>query len=306
MLLVPDVTSESSTPNYYFSKPKEKPKPAPGERARTFQDRIVSGLNGTRYVVEEPLKLRLLRMMHEKDYSKQEKNPLVTVYTPTYNRAKLLMERALPSVLDQSYKNIEYVIIGDCCTDETADLVKSVKDKRIRFYNLPKKCRGFPLDAKGRWFAGPVGPANVALGMAKGRWIARIDDDDSFTKDHVESLLRFAQEGNHEFVSAAYKAKRQNQEYVVDVKDLVPRIGGTSTWLYRSYLKGFKYNINCWRKSWNCVNDIDLVYRLYKSGVRMCFLDKVVSYVFPRPGEQTIGLEAYKEAEDEGRKTHSG
>ncbi len=299
------ITNQEAEPNYYFSKPEKKPKPVPGERARTFQDKTISGLNSARYAVEEPLKLRLLRMLHKKEYSTQEKNPLVTVYTPTYNRAKLLMERALPSVLDQSYKNIEYIIIGDCCTDETADLVKSMKDKRIRFYNLPKKCSNFPQDVKGRWFAGPVGPSNVALDKAKGKWIARIDDDDSFTKDHIELLLRFAQEGNYEFVSAAYKAKRQGKEYVVDVKDIIPKIGGTSTWLYRSYLKSFKYNINCWRKNWNCVNDTDLVYRLYKAGVRMDFLDKVVSYVFPRPGEQTIGIEAYKEAEKEGRKTYN-
>ena len=55
-----------------------------------------------------------------------------------------------------------------------------------------------------------------------------------------------------------------------------------------------KYNLNCWRKDWNQVWDIDLVLRIYNARVRMGFLDEVVAYVLPRPGEESIGLDAYK------------
>ena len=47
-------------------------------------------------------------------------------------------------------------------------------------------------------------------------------------------------------------------------------------------------------KEWNKVNDIDLVLRIYHAGVKMGFLEEVVSYVLPRPGEESIGLDAYK------------
>ncbi|MCS7214653.1 MAG: glycosyltransferase family 2 protein [Thermodesulfovibrio sp.] len=263
-------------------------------RERTLQDKIISTLNSIRYALTEPIILRIMRILHEKDYKDKNENPLISVYTPTYNRAQLLIERAVNSVLNQTYKNFEYIIVGDCCTDNTEELISKIKDPRIRFYNLPKRGYRYPPTVENHWFAGPVVPANFALKMVRGKWIARIDDDDIWTSDHLEVLLKFAQEGNYEFVSSSYIAVRHGKEILVDVKDQHPRIGGTQTWLYRSYLKFMKYNIHCWRKKWNRVNDTDLQDRFYKAGVRIGFLEKVTCYVIPRPGEETIGLEAYR------------
>jgi hypothetical protein len=78
-----------------------------------------------------------------------------------------------------------------------------------------------------------------------------------------------------------------------------PKIGGVSTWLYRSYLRFMRYNVDCWRKEWNRVWDVDLSLRIHGAGVRMGFLDEVVAYVLPRPGENSVGLEAYKLTEKE-------
>jgi len=60
-----------------------------------------------------------------------------------------------------------------------------------------------------------------------------------------------------------------------------------------------RYNVNCWRKDWNRVWDVDLSLRIHAAGVRMGFLDEVVSYVLPRPGENSVGLEAYKLTESD-------
>lgn len=261
---------------------------------RTFEDKLISTLNSIRYALTEPVILRIMRLIHEEDYRDRDENPLISVYTPTYNRAKLLIERAVNSVLRQTYKNFEYIIVGDHCTDDTAELISKIKDPRIRFYNLPERGYRYPPTVENHWFAGPVVPANFALKKVRGKWIARIDDDDIWTEDHLEVLLRFAQEGNYEFVSSSYIAVRHGKEILIDVKDQTPRIGGTQTWLYRSYLKFMKYNINCWRKKWNRVNDTDLQDRFYKAGVRIGFLDRVTCYVLPRPGEETVGLEAYR------------
>jgi hypothetical protein len=100
-------------------------------------------------------------------------------------------------------------------------------------------------------------------------------------------------------VSGAYIAERHGTRVVVNVEDQEPRIGGVQTWLYRSYLRFFKYNVECWRKSWNRVWDVDLQDRLVRAGVRTGFLDRVVAYVLPRPGEVTVGLEAYRLSERE-------
>jgi hypothetical protein len=53
------------------------------------------------------------------------------------------------------------------------------------------------------------------------------------------------------------------------------------------------------------VNDTDIQQRIYEAGVRMGFLDRVVATIVPRPGETTIGLEAYLTAEKEGIRVHA-
>ena len=82
-----------------------------------------------------------------------------------------------------------------------------------------------------------------------------------------------------------------------------PRLGSTSTLLYRSYLRLFKYNINCWRKRVNRVNDIDLFLRMYHAGVKMGHLDKVVCELLPRPGESDLAYQAFID-DFEGKKRH--
>lgn len=267
------------------------------KQIRTLQDRFISALLASRYSITEPILLKLARSRYENLYANTDENPLISVCVPTYNRAALLIERAVTSVLAQTYKNFELIIVGDSCTDNTSELLSKIDDPRLKFVNLSKRQRRYPISVENHWFVGGSVPANKALDLAKGQWIARNDDDDIWTPDHLETLLRFAQKGNWEFVSASYIAERHGKRIIVDAKDENPRIGGVQTWLYRSYLKFMKYNPECWRKSWNRVWDTDLQDRIYRAGVRMGFLDQVVAYVLPRPGESTVGLEAYKLSE---------
>jgi len=271
---------------------------------------ILSKFNEYYYGITEKIKIIFFRIVDIfKNKDTQKVNPLISVYVPTYNRCSILMERAIPSVLNQTYSNFEFIIVGDGCTDETKPSVLGLNDPRIRFVNIKRKKRKFPNTVKNHWLAGPITPANYALSMVKGDWIARIDDDEQWTNDHLEKLLEYAIRNNKEFVTA-------NVESIVDgvpvinkghkmfsdyfcTKDLKgtrtenPEIGGTSTVLYRSFLKSFKYNKNCWRKTINSANDIDLYVRFIKANVRIGHLDDVVTYQYPRPGEDTIGWDAY-------------
>lgn len=281
---------------------------------RTLQDKFISSLDTLRFRVSEPMMLRLMRFNHSFSYQEKKVNPLISVCVPTYNRSQLLMDRAIPSVLSQTYENFELIIIGDHCTDDTEKLVSQIKDPRIRFYNLPTRTYRYPPSPENHWLAGPVVANNKGLEMVKGKWIARIDDDDLWTKDHLSSLLDFAQREDFEFVSSLYEREQYGKKEIVagqylrspyfdpklkktDTKS--PQVGGVQTWLYRSYLSFFKYNLNCWRKSWNRVNDIDLQYRIYQAGTKIGFLGKVTASILPRPGEQTIGLKAYKQSAEE-------
>ncbi|NMC62381.1 MAG: glycosyltransferase family 2 protein [SAR324 cluster bacterium] len=275
---------------------------------RSLEDRVISWLNNSRYALTEPLLLRLARLLHARKYRDKNESPLISVYIPTYNRAELLATRSIPSVLNQTYSNLELLVLGDHCTDSTEEVVRSFNDSRLRFFNIPSRKYRYPETALNHWLAGPVVAANTALSMLNGKWIARIDDDDKWTPDHIESLLRFAQQEDFEFVSSYCLFERFGKREKGPVPGALdsyytnrepppgaynPRIGGTQTWLYRSYLKFFKYNINCWRKNWNRVNDIDISIRMFNAGVQMGFLDKVTCEILPRPGEETVGFDAY-------------
>ena len=126
--------------------------------------------------------------------------------------------------------------------------------------------------------------------------MSRVDDDDEWTPDHVEKLLRFAQAGNYEFVSSAYSRQQFVGPQSIEIAK-VPAdrgIGGTQTWLYRSYLKFMGYNPDCWRKTHDRVNDLDLAERFRRAGVRIGYLDEVTCMVRPRPGETEIGSAVYR------------
>lgn len=287
---------------------------------RSRWDQIVSKFNEMYFSLIEPARLKMERFKYEKFYEDVNEKPLVSICVPTYNRAEILIERAVKTALSQSYENIELVIVGDHCTDGTAEMLSEVKDPRLKFYNLPGRHRKYPKNIENHWYVGGAVPANEAMRLAKGKWIARLDDDDTWSQDHIERLLKYAVDGNYEFVSALYAEERFGVRKVIDgvhaldayftrcEKDNFrssPKIGGVSTWFKRSYLRFMEYNIDCWRKDWNRVWDIDLALRIYGSGARMGFCEEVLAYVVPRPGETTVGLEAYKLSEEDKMKHYS-
>lgn len=120
----------------------------------------------------------------------EKKAPLVTVCIATYNRGNLLIERSLNSVLRQDYQNIEIVIVGDCCTDNTEELVRSIQDNRIRFINLPKR-GDYPEDPAWRWMVAGTAAVNHALSIAEGDFITHLDDDDEHSPDRINSLVTY-------------------------------------------------------------------------------------------------------------------
>jgi glycosyltransferase involved in cell wall biosynthesis len=103
-------------------------------------------------------------------------NPLISVITSTYNWPKALSQ-AIPTVLYQTFTDFEYLIVGDCCTDETEQVVKSFRDQRIHWYNLPKNT------------GNQSGVNKFALEKARGKYIAYLNHDDLWFPDHLEIAL---------------------------------------------------------------------------------------------------------------------
>jgi teichuronic acid biosynthesis glycosyltransferase TuaG len=104
---------------------------------------------------------------------------LVSIITPAYNAANYI-EETLDSVLAQSYKNWELLVVDDYSTDQTADIVNSYceKDQRVKLHRLPKNM--------GCAFA-----RNYATKNSKGKYIAFLDSDDLWLPDKLSIQLEY-------------------------------------------------------------------------------------------------------------------
>ena len=114
----------------------------------------------------------------------------VTIMIPTYNQAKYI-SKAIESALSIDYSNIEVIVSDDCSSDNTDEIVKSIKDDRI-FYLKNKKNSGAAVSR------------NKALKMAKGKWIAFLDSDDLWKKDKLEKQIKFMKNNNYHFSYTNY------------------------------------------------------------------------------------------------------
>lgn len=119
-------------------------------------------------------------------------NDLVSVITPSYNTAEFISE-TIESVLSQTYDNWEMIIVDDCSTDNTDDVVSeySARDPRIRYI-------------KNDTNLGAALTRNRALDEARGQWIAFLDSDDLWEPDKLEQQINFMKNGNINFSYTGY------------------------------------------------------------------------------------------------------
>ena len=117
---------------------------------------------------------------------------LVSIVMPTWKQPKI--ERAIKSVLSQTYQNWELIVVSD--GDDGADnIVKPfLEDKRIRYFRMQKN-HG----------AGGAAPRNFALEYASGDLIAYLDDDNVWTSEHIQSLIKTINETGAKFVFSSFR-----------------------------------------------------------------------------------------------------
>lgn len=117
---------------------------------------------------------------------------LVSIIMPSWNTGIFIAE-SIQCVIDQTYKNWELLIVDDCSTDNTDDIVKPfLADKRIKYYKNKKNC-------------GAALTRNRAMREAQGEWIAFLDSDDLWTPDKLQFQLKFMKKNGFVFSYHEYE-----------------------------------------------------------------------------------------------------
>jgi hypothetical protein len=217
--------------------------------------------------------------------------PLVSVRIATFNLAEILCERALASLLRQSYERWEAVVVGDHCTDDTADRIRSLKDERIQFVNLP--WRGpYPDEAKARWYVAGIPAMNLGLTLARGAWIAALDHDDEWDDDHLGCLLSAALEHRAEVAYGQLRILDAATGQQIGRMGLWPPQRGEFGFLgaiQHGALRRFQYDPNC--RFADEPGDWNLARRMWEAGVRFHHLERPVASAYFTPRHQSLSTE---------------
>jgi lipopolysaccharide/colanic/teichoic acid biosynthesis glycosyltransferase len=116
---------------------------------------------------------------------------LVSIIMPSYNTASFI-EETIQSVLNQTYTNWELIIVDDCSTDNTDEVLENIKDSRIRYFKNDKN-------------SGAAVSRNKALREAKGQWIAYLDSDDLWMPEKLEKQIHFMETNGYAFSYTNYE-----------------------------------------------------------------------------------------------------
>jgi glycosyltransferase involved in cell wall biosynthesis len=176
-----------------------------------------------------------------------EAAPLVSVCVGTYNRSELLVRRCLRSLIAQTYRNLQIIVVGDACTDDTERNVASLRDSRITFVNLPE--RGpYPEDPRLRWMVAGTMPINHALALSTGSFITHLDDDDEHPPERVGKLVRFIQQTRADLVFHPFHWQtKQGAWRRNDATEFGHGQVTTSALFYHAWLKRLPWDINAYR-----------------------------------------------------------
>lgn len=116
---------------------------------------------------------------------------LVSIVMPSYNTGQYIAD-SIKSIQNQTYKNWELIIVDDCSTDNSLEVIRSFSEPRIRLLQNKKN-------------SGAAISRNYALREAKGKWIAFLDSDDTWAPEKLEKQIQFMEKNNYSFTFTDYR-----------------------------------------------------------------------------------------------------
>jgi len=114
---------------------------------------------------------------------------LISVILPTYNSTAFI-DAAIASVLQQTERRFELIVVDDCSTDDTAGIIEHYtrRDARVKLRHMSRN-------------SGPAAARNAGIDAARGRWIALLDSDDVYVPQRLARLMRLAEANAADMVS---------------------------------------------------------------------------------------------------------
>jgi glycosyltransferase involved in cell wall biosynthesis len=208
--------------------------------------------------------------------------PLVSVVLTTHTAQDSLWHVALPSILEQSYTNIEVVIVINIANQGALSIAEqrlmSIKDQRIRIVTFhgptPKESHYVPL-----WQNSGTLEVNAGLRESKGKWISIFSHDDKLEKDALRSLIDYVQSGRFEFVYGDYRLC--NRDGFQEVCSFPPMLGSFNFQgsLLNAELRFFDFSVT--DAILQMPNDWGSLTRLRNAGVRIGHLHQITANYFP-------------------------
>lgn len=169
--------------------------------------------------------------------------PLVSVIVPTYNRPDML-EEAIASILAQTYTNFEIIVVNDCGRD-VGELVQSLNRLNNITYVRHGSNRGL------------AAARNSGIKLARGKYIAYLDDDDIFYPDHLGTLVGCLEQNEYQVAyTDAYRAHQvyQDGSYIITGRDIPYSIDFSKDILLAQNISP----VNCFMHTRQCLNEVGL------------------------------------------------
>ena len=112
--------------------------------------------------------------------------PLISIIVPLYNAEKYI-ETCINSILTQTFQNFEVIVVDDCSTDRSLEIVRNYQDPRIKIIHQFTN-------------SGESSSRNLGLANARGKYVYFMDDDDAILENNLENFYRAAEESNADVV----------------------------------------------------------------------------------------------------------
>ncbi|WGD38073.1 glycosyltransferase family 2 protein [Lysinibacter sp. HNR] len=227
-------------------------------------------------------KLAAMRLSPEYESVFEDREPLITVRIASYTKTEELIDVAIASVQRQTYENLEIVIVNDGPNEKTAQAIKKLGNKRIRYFELEQRS-AYPENPHNRWMVAGSPGMNRAVELAQGDWIAPLDDDDAFTPDHLEKLLELAHTERAELAYGALIQKNVINGEENRIWSFPPSISQFSFQgaMYLKLMDFFRYDEQSWivqePGDWN------LIRRMSLAGVKMAAIKDIVAVMYATP-----------------------